>query len=225
MAEFKDMRKAWRKKKREAAAHAANSQYMNGDGSWQQPRASFSSSSESDYDRRDSAISMFSTSERGSGSFYGVPTTAATSYSWGAGPSGNPAESRPGTASSVASSVAGQYPMYTQPGASYGQTTTLQPVPERRPSAPQHVLMPPVQSMGFARTDGDHPTPTQQNPFPPQGMSMQQQYMQGQHPGQGGMGMGGNMAAPRQGQTFPFQTLASPMSVAGSGYQQFAFNR
>jgi hypothetical protein len=171
------MRKAWRKKKREAAAAAANAQYAAG---WN--RASLASSScESDYDRRDSTTSLMSSSSE-------YPLSA---YSW---------DSRPTTSSSVASSVdsRGYVQSYSQP---YGMMNGNSSV-SRRDSAPQHIPLPVQQpQQGFRLNDGDHPTPTPQNPFP----------------------------GPARQNAFPFQALTQPMPVqagANPGYAgQFAFQR
>ncbi|WWC63968.1 uncharacterized protein I303_106574 [Kwoniella dejecticola CBS 10117] len=235
-SEFKDMRKAWRKKKREAAANNANAMYAANAAAWSQ-RASISSASgtESDWDRRDSMMSV--------GSEY-PPSRSSMSYQggyahapWSAG-----GESRPSTSSSSISSVDGRSYFAGPPPGSYGGTINPQtnfmsaaPAPGsggsfssasvsaigRRPSAPNHLPIP----MNASGMDGfrqqilsgndDHPTPTAQNPFPQQR----------------------NGSANANG--FPFATLTSPMAngqpmpIAGSnggegsyaGGSQFAFSR
>lgn len=163
-AEFKDMRKAWRKKKREATAAAANSQYLANAG-WN--RASLSSSSESeDYDRRPSSSSYM-----------------PSDYSY---------DSRPNTASSVASSIG--YP-----------SQVMNDLASRRGSGmiqPGTLPMPmPQQAMtGFKFAEGDHPTPTPQNPF------------------------AGTTQPQAVRNAFPFQTLTQPMPMP-TQYGQFAFQR
>ncbi|ODN81089.1 hypothetical protein L202_03184 [Cryptococcus amylolentus CBS 6039] len=73
-AEFKEMRKAWRKKKRDSATATANANYLTQASAWQanQNRLSLSansSSGESDWDRRDSTSSAFSVGSERAGSF------------------------------------------------------------------------------------------------------------------------------------------------------------
>ncbi|WVQ93153.1 hypothetical protein IAU59_000217 [Kwoniella sp. CBS 9459] len=199
-SEFKEMRKAWRKKKRESAAAAANAQYMANAAAWTQRTSMSSASGESDWDRRDSSASMMSASDFGHRSSQSYPTGYAP---WSAG-----AESRPSTSSSSMSSIDGRsyYPAAPQQQA-YGihphhahphayvnplipgmGAANANAANVRRLSAPQHVSMPaPFDT--FRQAEGDHPTPTAQNPFPqPQG-------------GQ----------SHRAG--FPFATLTSPMSA------------
>ncbi|WWC73037.1 uncharacterized protein I206_107002 [Kwoniella pini CBS 10737] len=220
-SEFKDMRKAWRKKKREAAASNANAMYAANAAAWSQ-RASISSASgtESDWDRRDSMMSV--------GSEY-PSSRASMSYQSGYAhaPWSTGGESRPSTSSSSISSVDGRSYFATGPPSS-AYPGTINPqnnfisnnnpaIASRRPSAPNHLPIP----MSASGVDGfrqqilsgndDHPTPTAQNPFPQQ----------------------------RSSNGFPFTTLTSPMtngqqmpingnnggegSYAGSG--QFAFSR
>ncbi|WVF65482.1 hypothetical protein IAT40_000210 [Kwoniella sp. CBS 6097] len=198
-SEFKDMRKAWRKKKREAAAATANAQYMASAAAWTQRTSMSSASGESDWDRRDSSVSMMSASDFGHRSSQSYPAGYAP---WSAG-----AESRPSTSSSSISSIDGRgyYPAPPQQQA-YGVHPHAHPhsyvnplipgmgVPGanaanvRRLSAPQHLSMP-APLDGFRQPEGDHPTPTAQNPFP----------------------------QPQAGQShragFPFATLTSPMSA------------
>lgn len=212
-AEFKEMRKSWRKKKREMAAAAANGQFSGG-GSSSWNRASGSSSS--DYDqRRDSTSSAMSSASE----LYGYPTS---SYGW---------DSRPNTASSTASSIDPRAPFSSSSGAAvynpYGSSAlgggmppsalsgAVDPNSIRRGSAPQHIPMPPMSSGldgGFRPTEGDHPTPTPQNPF---------------------IGGGGGQGQVRPGSSasFPFQALTQPISslAVGPGQlygsNQFAFQR
>ncbi|WVQ73603.1 hypothetical protein IAR50_003183 [Cryptococcus sp. DSM 104548] len=77
-AEFKEMRKAWRKKKRDSATATANANYLTQASAWQanQNRLSLSansSSGESDWDRRDSTCSTFSVGGSDRGSFAAAP--------------------------------------------------------------------------------------------------------------------------------------------------------
>jgi hypothetical protein len=200
------MRKAWRKKKRDQAAAAANAQYMATTTTWN-PRQSISS--ESDFDRRDSAVSSYSvgtdySSHRGS-----------MVYSSGGYPAWHDS-SRPTTSSSVASSADGRFPIQgVQGGYAHGMINTAPA--SRRPSAPTH--MPMSSSNGF-RLDGQ-PTPTQQNPFPYPGHMMQpshsghQQHQAPRSASQGQMGFG-SLTAP-----MPVPMMAGG-SVQGS---QFAFQR
>ncbi|KAK6906085.1 hypothetical protein I203_100067 [Kwoniella mangroviensis CBS 8507] len=201
-SEFKEMRKAWRKKKREVAASNANAMYAANAAAWQQ-RVSVSSASgtESDWDRRDSAASMMST-----GSEYGGHRSSASypvGYAPWTGNSGPIDSSRPSTSSSSISSIDGSgrnyfapppVPGVPQPG--YGSLGmgmgTINPINSRRISAPQHLPgMPMPHLEGFRSLQDDHPTPTAQNPFP-----------QSQRPSGG----------------FPFTTLTSPMAAnAGAG--------
>lgn len=224
------MRKAWRKKKRDASNNAASSsQHAN----W--ARGSISSGSE--FDRRDSTMSTMS-----SASASRFPTANANYRSANAN---GGAESRPTTGSSVASSSDGRsfFPQQSDvPPFGYGQNMPAMPanmsgLQSRRDSAPQHVSMPfPSQSVGFRQND-DGVTPTPQNPFPlnfsmnysmnPNGVGQQQHQQQQHHqpyphhphhPQQMAMrpGTGG----------FPFQTLTQPMPmVNGPQYGQFAFQR
>ncbi|KAK8844008.1 hypothetical protein IAR55_006801 [Kwoniella newhampshirensis] len=171
--EFKDMRKAWRKKKRELAAISANSQFGGNAPGWSQRASIGSSSTDSDWDRRDSAASMMSAtsgfSHRPSGSYpVGYPAP-----SWS-----NGAESRPSTSSSIASSADGRsyfHPVQPNYSMSIAQPPYLSNVGNmaasaRRASAPQHLPMPSHNPMvdGFRQTESDHLTPTAQNPFPQQ---------------------------------------------------------
>lgn len=169
------MRKAWRKKKRDqTVAASASGQYP----AWQ--RESGDSSSGSDFERRPSTASM---SERGSVSY-------PNAYGY---------DSRPTTSSSIASSAHGR--SYFPSQYSHHMLNAV-PAAVRRPSAPGQIPMPQQFPQAFRPADGDHLTPTQQNPFP---------------------------AIPRQ--AFPFQSLTSPMPVpmpAGGNQQfgaQFAFQR
>ena len=123
-SEFKDMRRAWRKKKREQQAAAANAQYMAQTQTWNN-RLSLTSS-ESEFDRRESHdSSIFGSSDMGSqrGTITSFP------FSW---------DSRPSTASSVDSTSDGRF------GAiSAYATDMINPAPAlRRPSAPTHVPIP-----------------------------------------------------------------------------------
>ncbi|OCF35627.1 hypothetical protein I316_02682 [Kwoniella heveanensis BCC8398] len=198
-SEFKEMRKAWRKKKRESAAAVANAQYMASAAAWTQRTSMSSASGESDWDRRDSSASMMSASDFGHRSSQSYPAGYAP---WSAG-----AESRPSTSSSSISSIDGRsyYPAPPQQQV-YGVHPHTHPhsyvnplIPGigavganaanvRRLSAPQHLSMP-APLDGFRQPEGDHPTPTAQNPFPQS---------------QGGQ-------SHRAG--FPFATLTSPMSA------------
>jgi len=201
------MRKAWRKKKRDQAAASANAQYMATTTTWN-PRQSISSS-ESDYDRRDSNVSAYSvgtdySSHRGS-----------LVYSSGGYPPWHES-SRPTTSSSVSSSADGRFPIQgVQGGYAHGMINTAPAA--RRPSASGHMPMP--ASNGFRLED--HPTPTQQNPFPHPGHGMHQGHPgHQQHPAQrsavqGQLGFGSLMAP-----------MPMPMMAAG-GIQgsQFAFQR
>nr|XP_019049658.1 hypothetical protein I302_00076 [Kwoniella bestiolae CBS 10118]OCF28588.1 hypothetical protein I302_00076 [Kwoniella bestiolae CBS 10118] len=227
-SEFKEMRKAWRKKKREVAANNANAMYAHNAAAWQQ-RVSISSASgtESDWDRRDSAASMMS-----NGSEYNTHRSSA-SYPVGYAPwsaaQSSAVDSRPSTSSSSISSIDGSSRNYFAPpppptgyGGTIAPTSYVNPINSRRISAPQHLPMPMSMGMptghldaGFRGMQDDHPTPTAQNPFP--------QTQRG-GPGQGG---------------FPFTTLTSPMAgptgtpITGSnggegsyaGGSQFAFQR
>ena len=178
LSEFKDMRKQWRKKKREQAAAVANAQYMSANPNWQATGRP-SIASESDFDRRDSVASIFSTTSdydpRGS-------IVYPSNYSW------NPQAdaSRPNTSSSIASSADGRYAQ----GYSHGM---INPAQVRRPSVPGHLPLPPGPS---PQTQvADHPTPTQQNPYPDRN---------------------GN---------YSFQTLTSPMPAGQQYGSTFAFQR
>ncbi|ORY33059.1 hypothetical protein BCR39DRAFT_557250 [Naematelia encephala] len=93
-AEFKDMRKAWRKKKREQTASASNGSFA----PWQS-RPSISSS-ESDFDRRDSTFSMSEAS-----SHRGSVASNYTAYSWN-----DP--SRPGSSHSYVANRRPSAPMH-----------------------------------------------------------------------------------------------------------------
>ncbi len=167
------MRKAWRKKKREQTAAVANGQFTNGGTTSWPLGPSTDSSSGSDFDRRDSVMSLMTTSDRGS--------MYAPSYGYG--------DSRPTTSSSVASSADAR--SYVPSQYSHHLLNAV-PAAVRRPSAPGHMQMPQQIPQGFRQAEGDHPTPTQQNPFPA-----------------------------TQRQSFPFQTLTSPMPMAAGGNQQF----
>lgn len=208
------MRKAWRKKKREAANAHSSGQNGQFGGSWN--RGSISSSS--DYDRRDSTSSALSSAS----DMYGYPLSNYGSW-----------DSRPNTASSTASSIDPRAPFSSTSYAPYGGAASLPGTSAgpvglgmgpgvdlnsiRRGSAPQHIPMPafPQGLDGFRPNDGDHPTPTPQNPFA------------------GQLRPNGPQAA--AGASFPFQALTQPMSTlamgpgpnqmyaAGGG--QFAFQR
>lgn len=132
------MRKAWRKRKREQAAAAANAQYMATTTTWN-PRSSLSS--ESDFERRESNASFVSSdySHRGS-------VVYAGGYGgWDGG------SSRPGTSSSVASSTDGRFPM------SAYATGMINPAPAiRRPSVPNQIGIPSHQSF---KVDNTAPQP------------------------------------------------------------------
>ncbi|XAO24905.1 hypothetical protein I312_103714 [Cryptococcus bacillisporus CA1280] len=230
-AEFKEMRKAWRKKKREHASAQANSQYMTNASAWQQnyQRLSFASTSstaDSDWDRRDSSTSTLSVSTDGRSSF-----SYPTNYSWGVPPQGTPfqagimsVDSRPSTSGSNVSSVSmdGRF-ISNQPTPAPTSAMGMPPtyfylsgppslaggVASRRPSAPQHLPMPPANTMdGFRPAEGDHPTPTVGNPFPtcPSGT--------------------GTGAAGQSGKTLNFSTLTTPMEGGSGDFgNQFAFTR
>jgi hypothetical protein len=130
-------------------------------------------------------------------------------------------DSRPNTASSIASSVGSAY------GYDYSQTALQQQQQQqqasagmlnvRRDSAPQHIPLP-TQAMGFRQAQ-DGPTPTQQNPFPGSGGPI------------GGippaLSVHTNRQQPAMSGGYPFQALNQPMPQAGfaQGYQQFAFQR
>ncbi|WWC91149.1 uncharacterized protein L201_006090 [Kwoniella dendrophila CBS 6074] len=226
-SEFKDMRKAWRKKKRELAANNANAMYAANAAAWSQ-RASISSASgtESDWDRRDSMMSTASDYTHRSSASYPIGYAPWSSNGAAGG------ESRPSTSSSSISSVDGRSYFAAPPPQlanqpNYGNTINpnqnayVNAINQRRVSAPQHLPMPMSSGVvgngldGFRQIgveNGDHPTPTAQNPFP----------------GQGGQRAG-----------FPFATLTSPMAggqpmpLTGSnggngayaGGGQFAFQR
>ena len=143
-------------------------------------------------------------------------------------------DSRPNTASSVSSSVAGsayggyeyaQAPLQSQQASlSMGAPSSAPQsagvnglINVRRDSAPQHIPLPTHQSHAGFRQGLDGPTPTQQNPFPVSAG-----------------GMPASIHATRQPSTtaapggFPFQALTQPMTGHGiaQGYQQqFAFQR
>ncbi|ORX39227.1 hypothetical protein BD324DRAFT_618896 [Kockovaella imperatae] len=180
-SEFKDMRKQWRKKKRDQAAAVANAQYMSANPSWQ-ANGRPSIANESDFDRRDSVASIFSSASeydthRGSLSY--------PNYSW------PPADSsRPNTSSSVASTADGR--QFVQ-GYNHSMLNAV-PV-NRRASVPSHMALPPGPTAQSQLPHGDHPTPTQQNPY-----------------------------ADRADTTF-FQTLTSPMPAGTQFGQTFAFQR
>ncbi|WRT69128.1 uncharacterized protein IL334_006112 [Kwoniella shivajii] len=209
-SEFKEMRKAWRKKKREYTASNANAMHPNGAPGWPQ-RASLSSASgnESDWDRRESMMSTGSEFTHRSSTSYPVgyaPWATSTGI-----------ESRPSTSSSSISSVGGDVnvnkgyfahaqqqgyshipPSLTQ---SHNQNSYVNAMnASRRLSAPQHLPLPmPMSSLtnqhmnggldGFRQIEGDHPTPTAQNPFPQSSRSTGYPFHQN------------------------FQTLTSPMSA------------
>ncbi|OWT36998.1 hypothetical protein J008_04158 [Cryptococcus neoformans] len=239
-AEFKEMRKAWRKKKREHASAQASSQYMTNAAAWQQnyQRLSFASTSsapDSDWDRRESSTSTVSVSTDGRPSF-----SYPTNYSWGVPPQGMPfqagmmsVDSRPSTSSSNVSSVSmdGTF-ISNQPISAPTSVMSMGPptylylsgppslpggVVSRRPSAPQHVPMPPSNPVdGFRPADGDHPTPTMGNPFPtgPSGAGVV-----------AGAGAGAG-AAGQAGKALNFSTLTSPMKGSSGDFgSQFAFTR
>lgn len=205
-SEFKDLRKAFRKRKREQAAAMANAnasaQYV----AWTRG----SVSSESDYSRRDSFAS-------------------APRYSVDAGMY----DSRPNTAGSTVSSVSSGYGHSISNGPSSGasaaslhydypqaqlqqQQANAGMINVRRDSAPQHIPLP-SQPMGF-RAALDGPTPTQQNPFPTSSASMPALNVHTNR----------QQAPPGAAGGFPFQALTQPMPGPGQmvqGYQQFAFQR
>jgi hypothetical protein len=199
LEEFKDMRKAWRKKKRDANSQASHGQ----SGNWS--RNSISSGSE--FDRRESMVSNMSTSlDR-----YQPATSLYRTAN----------DSRPNTGSSVASSSDGRsyFPhQMNVPPFGYGQVQSLGPgasLQARRDSAPQHVSMPyQVHPAGFRQND-EGATPTTQNPFPfaqhqPHAQH-QPQHVLSMQPGTGG---------------FPFQALTAPVPlVNGPQHGQFAFQR
>ena len=210
------MRKAWRKKKREHAASVANAHYMTANPNWQANRPSISS--ESDFERRDSVISNFSTGTSEYASHRGS-IVYPQGYSWGHPPAHPHDGSRPNTSSSVATS-ASEADMRYQPQGSAPQyahaMVNAVPGGSRRPSAPAHLSMQPSmhaqgqmqppsgQMTGLAppqmSSDG-HLTPTPQNTLP-----------------------GG---APNH---FGFPSLTQPMpmgqAVGGGQYDsQFAFSR
>ena len=145
LSEFKDMRKAWRKKKREQTNTEPDAQYIHGVTPWPN-RGSIDSSMGSDFDRRNSVMSVMSSSDRGS---------AYVPHAYG--------EARPTTASSIASSVEGRSYF---PGTQYSHhPLNAVPAAVRRPSAPGHVSLPTQIPQGFRQVDGDYPTPTPQNPY------------------------------------------------------------
>lgn len=234
------MRKAWRKKKREHASAQASSQYMTNAAAWQQnyQRLSFASTSsapDSDWGRRESSTSTVSVSTDGRPSF-----SYPTNYSWGVPPQGMPfqagmmsVDSRPSTSSSNVSSVSmdGTF-ISNQPTSASTSVMSMGPptylylsgppslpggVVSRRPSAPQHVPMPPSNPIdGFRPADGDHPTPTMGNPFPtgPSGTGVV---------AAAGAGTG---AAGQAGKALNFSTLTSPMKGSSGDFgSQFAFTR
>ncbi|WVR09004.1 hypothetical protein IAU60_006064 [Kwoniella sp. DSM 27419] len=188
-SEFKDMRKAWRKKKRDATAAVANGhQQYNGMTAWPQRTSIGSSGTDSEWDRRDS---MMSTASDFSSSGHRSSQSYSAGYApWSSMAGGMAAESRPSTSSSSISSVDGRS-YFPQPAqqpygmAPSGYMTNMSNNAARRLSAPQHMSMPAPSLEGFRPPEGDHPTPTAQNPFP--------------------------LPQPRAG--FPFATLTSPMSA------------
>jgi len=196
------MRKAWRKKKRDQAAVAANAQYMATTSTWN-PRQSISSS-ESDYDRRDSAISAYSvgtdySSHRGS-----------LVYSSGGYPGWHDS-SRPTTSSSVTSSADGRFPIGVQGGYAHGMINTAPA--QRRPSVPTHMSMP-------AANGYEHSMPPQQNSFPHPGHAMHPAHHYPAQQAQRPMSQG----------QLAFGSLTTPMPMpmmAGGGVPgtQFAFQR
>lgn len=189
-----------------------------------------SMSSESDYSRRDS----FASAPR-----YSVD--------------GGMYDSRPNTASSVASSVGSGYgydysqAALQQQAQAQGQSQIQGQAPAqvmgmngmlqvRRDSAPQHIPLP-TQPMGF-RQALDGPTPTQQDPFPGSaaasvgmpGLSVHtnRQHLPALSSSSASVSLNGLGSA--QGQApggYPFQALNQPMPAVGmaQGYQQFAFQR
>lgn len=226
IAEFKEMRKQWRKKKREQTAAVANSQSMQMH-AW--GRASLSSSSGSEFDRRESSISLVPSEFSGAGRNSSVYSNSTY---------GGFNDSRPGTAGSMASTDSRPGTGYSAVNGAGGPSSAPMwgygPGPSvmnggacaggaRRVSAPMHIPMPPtIPENGFRPVEGDHPTPTPQNPFP---LAPQQQMN------------GSSNSNPNGGrQYFQQQTLTTPMSQhltqqqqqqqqqqLSSGFDQFAF--
>ncbi|ODO06053.1 hypothetical protein L198_01282 [Cryptococcus wingfieldii CBS 7118] len=122
-SEFKEMRKAWRKKKRDSATATANANYLTQASAWQanQSRLSLSansSSGESDWDRRDSTSSAFSVGSERAGSFaaqggMGMPLMGGVP---GAGYAGGGGWGVPGVPAGVMQGVPMQGMMQMGPG-------------------------------------------------------------------------------------------------------------
>ena len=190
------MRKSWRKKRREETATHANSQSMQQMAGWN--RGSMSSSASSDFDRRESSFSL-------TPSEFGRNNSAYSSYGF--------TDSRPNTAGSMVSlastdsrpntGYAAQAPPTWGYASGAGAGAVSGAPGARRVSAPTHIPMPQqMPENGFRPVEGDHPTPTPQNPFP-----------QMSHNGR---------------QYFQQQTLTAPMPLAQTSqlagpFDQFAF--
>jgi hypothetical protein len=205
MTEFKELRKQFRKRKREQAALLANANASVQYAAWTRG----SMSSESDYSRRDS--------------FASAPRYSMDSDMYG---------SRPNTASSMSSVSSGygnssyaydysQAPLQQQqqqaqpqshmaPGQMGGMINNA-----RRDSAPQHIPLPTSANMGF-RQNQDGPTPTQQNPFPSLSAN-----------GIPPMNVHTNRQAAPATTGYPFEALTMPAGPAmgQQPYQQFAFQQ
>jgi hypothetical protein len=242
------MRKSWRKKKREVTAGNGAAPGFAANAAWN--RGSISSSSEGDFDRRESGASMMTDfSHRGSlYSSYGQDSsrpTTSSSVASSALSDGRPMTS--GSAYGPASTFVHpsymqqlhiqqqqqqQQPQHQQQSQfpPQGQMQSGQLLENRRASAGFHIPMPQQQTSGFRQAEGDHPTPTPNNPFPlpaqqPKYMQPQQQYQQmgNQHPAHQ-QHQQQQQQQSQQPQGSFFSTLTSPMPVQ-TGYQQFAFQR
>lgn len=168
--EFKEMRKSWRKKRREEnASHNAQSmQQMSG---WN--RGSMSSSASSDFDRRESSFSL-------TPSEFGRSNSTYSSYGF--------TDSRPNTAGSMVSIAStdsrpntGYAPQQQQPQQQTAPAWGYGPngPAARRVSAPTHISMPQqMPENGFRPVEADHPTPTPQNPFPQMSQNGRQYFQQ-----------------------------------------------
>lgn len=135
-SEFKDMRKAWRKSKREQQQHNSVHAYGQASAGWPDHRNSIASNSslESDYQRRESMMSQSSS----------IYPSGASSYGG--------YESRPGTSGSMVSVASDGRPY--APFSGYQQSMQPNMNSLRRASAPTH-----VGGMSGYRADGDGLTP------------------------------------------------------------------
>lgn len=151
------MRKQLRKKKREQTAAQANNPSMQQMPAWN--RASMSSSSSAEFDRRDSSISL-APSDFGRASAYSNHGLI---------------DSRPSTAGSMMSVTTDG-----RPSTGYASATPWAFDPAtRRVSAPTHISIPQrVPQNGYRPAQADHPTPTPQNPFPQMSQNGRQYFQQ-----------------------------------------------